>query len=292
MTSHIPQIRSVLFTALFFNFVAAVLKTAWGYQTHAVSMEADGLHSFFDATSSIVALIAIWVAGRPPDATHPYGHGKYEALASLCISILLFLACFQVTKESLTRFKQDAVLEVSLVSFVVMLATMGINWAVSRLEMKAGAQYRSGLLLADGRHTESDMLVSLSVIVSLVAGKIGYPMIDPIVGVLIAGVIGKVGVNVLLESSRVLTDSSRIDAAAIEAIVLGIDGVRACHKIRTRGNIGEVYVDLHIHVPPDMTMELAHALAHRAEGAVMQKFTEVVEVVVHLEPDISDLEND
>jgi cation diffusion facilitator family transporter len=292
MTSHFPHVRKVLFAALFLNLAAAILKTVWGHKTQSVSMEADGLHSFFDAMSSLVALIGIWVAGRPPDANHPYGHSKYEALASLCISVLLFLAGFQVMQESLMRFRQDSFPEVTPVSFVVMLATMGINWGVSRWEMKVGAEHKSGVLLADGRHTQSDMLASLSVLVSLTAGKAGYPMIDPIIGVLIAGIIGKVGANILVESTRVLTDSSRIDPAEIETIVMGVEGVRACHKIRTRGNMGQVYVDLHIHVPPEMTMESAHTLAHRAEAAVMQTFTEVAEVVVHLEPDISGLEND
>ncbi len=292
MTPRVSQVRKVLLAALFLNLAAAILKTVWGHKTQSVSMEADGLHSFFDATSSLVALIGIWVAGRPPDANHPYGHSKYEALASLCISVFLFLAGFQVMRESLMRFRQETFPEVTPVSFIVMLATMGINWGVSRWEMKAGTEHKSEVLLADGRHTQSDMLASLSVLVSLTAGKAGYPMVDPIVGVLIAGLIGKVGVTILVESSRVLTDSSRIDPAEIETIVMGIEGVRACHKVRTRGNMGQVYVDLHIHVPPEMTMELAHALAHQAEAAVMQKFTEVAEVVVHLEPDISGLEND
>ncbi len=286
------QVRKILLVVFLLNIATATLKTLWGNATRSLSMQADGIHSFLDAASSLVALIGVWIASRPPDDTHPYGRGKYETFASFCISVFLFFGCFHIVRDSLFRLQDGIAPEVTPGSFGVMLATMALNWGISHWEKAQGAHHKSEVLIADGLHTQSDLLASGSVLVSLVAGRAGYPIVDPIVGLVIAVIIGKVGGQILMESSRTLTDASRIQPAAIAEIVMKIEGARACHKIRTRGNMGQVYVDLHLHVPPEMTMEAAHVVAHQSEAAIMRKFTEVAEVVVHLEPDIPGLEND
>ena len=292
MTSHGPQIKRILLTVFFCNLTTASLKTIGGGMAQSISMQADGMHDFLDAASSLVAFIALFLATRPPDDSHPYGRGKYETFASFCISVFLFLGGFHILKESFIRFQSGVTPHVTPMSFIIMLVGMVVNFAVSRWEIDTGRRYRSEVLVADGRHTQSDLWSAMSVIVSLAAGKAGYPVIDPIVGLVIAVIIGRAGASILMESSRVLTDASRIPPREIESVVMAVDGVRACHKVRTRGNFGQVYVDLHIHVPPEMTMEAAHLLVHRIEATLIQTFPEITEVVVHTEPDLPNLEND
>ncbi|HEY5599707.1 MAG TPA: cation diffusion facilitator family transporter [Candidatus Manganitrophaceae bacterium] len=286
------EVRRTLIIVLFLNLLVAVLKTAWGYWTNAISMQADGFHSFLDAAASGVGLIGVWVASHPPDDTHPYGHRKFETFASFLISVFLFLGCFEILKNSYHRFRDAAIPEVTSVSFAIMLATIAVNFTVSRWEKRKGESLKSEVLIADSYHTKSDIYASLSVMVSLAFGRAGYPLIDPLVGVVIAFIVGKIGAQILMESSKVLTDYSRIHPREIRGLVMDIDGVEECHAVRTRGSQNHIYVDLHIHVHPHMRLEHAHALSHRVESEIMKKFSEVVEVVVHLEPHIPELEND
>ncbi len=286
------KIRNVLFSALLFNLLAAIVKTVWGYATQTISMQADGFHSFLDAASSGVGLVGVWVASRPADESHPYGHRKFETFASFSISVFLFFGCFEILKNSFGRFQSGLVPNITKTSFIIMLITMGMNMILSRWEREKGTLLKSEVLLADAFHTKSDIFASLSVIVSLAAGRAGYPMIDPIAGLVIAAIIGKVGWEILMESSKVLTDYSRIHPNEIRDLVMKISGVEECHAVRTRGSMNHVYVDLHIHVAPEMPLEKAHILSHKVEAEIMRRFPDVLEVVVHLEPHIPELEND
>ncbi len=290
--THTDQVKKVLIVTLGLNLLTALAKSVWGYSTHSISMQADGFHSFLDASSNVVGLIGVWIASRPPDETHPYGHRKFETVASFCISVFLFLGCFEILKSSYIRFQDRVTPEVTPISFIVMLLTIFINMAVSRWEKKQGDLLKSEVLIADSFHTKSDVFASLSVIVSLGAGWAGYPILDPLIAVMIAFIIGKVGMQILMESSKVLTDYSRIHPQEIHTLVMQIDGVEECHAVRTRGSMNHVYVDLHIHVHAHMHLEKAHVLAHRVEAEIMKKFSDVIEVVVHLEPHLPQLEND
>ncbi len=248
-------------------------------------MIADGYHSLFDGTSNIVGLVGIWLAYNPPDKNHPYGHKKYETFASLGISILLFLACYQVLRDAYLRFKDSVVPEVTVYSFIIMGVTMGINFYVMMLERKRGRDLRSEILLADSLHTRSDIFASVSVLISLGAVSIGAPIIDPVAAFIIAIFIGKTGYGILLDAAKVLSDYSRISPMLIRDVALRVRGVQDAHDIRTRGTTTDVYVDLRLHVPPEMKIEEAHHLAHKVEDKIKEEFSEVSEVVVHIEPE-------
>src|SRR3569832_2047067 len=290
--SNLSQVNKILLIVLVFNLLAATVKAWWGYWTHSISMQADGFHSFLDAASNVVGLIGVWVASHPPDDTHPYGHRKFETFGSFCISVFLFFGCFEILKTSYDRFQSAAVPEITAASFIIMLGTVIVNLVLSRWEKQQGTQLKSEVLIADSFHTRSDVFASISVIASLAGSWAGYSFIDPLVGVIIAVIIGKVGGQILMESSKVLTDYSRIHPGEIHELVMKIHGIEECHAVRTRGSMSHIYVDLHIHVAPQMPLDKAHILAHKVEAEIMNKFSDVLEVVVHLEPHIPQLEND
>ena len=122
-------------------------------------------------------------------------------------------------------------------------------------------------------------------LVGLAAVWAGYPILDPIAGVVIAGFIGHTGVLVLREASRSLADKARIDPAAIREIALTVKGVDCCNDIRTRGLARHIFMDFTIHVDPAMTTARAHTVAHEVEETVKREFPDVVEVVVHVAPE-------
>jgi cation diffusion facilitator family transporter len=279
------EIRRVLWLVLVLNLLVAGAKLLYGHLTNSLSMSADGFHSLFDGTSNIIALVGSWFASRPPDESHPYGHRKYETFASFGISVLLFFTCYHVLKDSFHRLALQDAPEVTLLSFGIMLITMGVNFGVMRWERKRGSALKSEVLISDSLHTKSDLYTSASVVISLLAVLLGFPVLDAVSAVFIAGFIGKTGMEILREVSSVLSDSSRIDPRLIREIAMRIPGVRDCHEIRTRGSMNHVYVDFHISVEPGMTTDAAHDLVHHVEDLIKKEAAEVVEVVIHVEPD-------
>ena len=279
------ETRRILWVILGLNWAVAVAKLIYGWMTGSVSMQADGIHSSFDGMSNVIGLIGLWVAAHPPDAGHPYGHKKYETFAAAAIGLLLFGTCLYILRNSYLHWREGVVPEVTAVSFVIMFGTMAVNWGVMTWERRRGEVLQSEILVADSLHTASDILSSFSVLIGLAAVAAGYPILDPIAGVVIAGFIGHTGVLVLKEASQSLADRARIDVEAIRRVALTVEGVRCCDNIRTRGMARHVFMDLCIHVDPAMAIARAHTVAHHVEDRLKQAFPGVAEVVVHMEPE-------
>lgn len=283
---HYRRIKRILLAVLALNWLVALAKIAYGLSSRCSSMAADGMHSLSDGTSNILGLIGITLASRPTDADHPYGHKKYETLFSLGIAGLLVVISFNLVKESIERFLNPLVPRVDALSFLVMLATLALNILVMRYEYKKGVELKSDFLVSDSLHTRSDIFTSLSVIVALVVIKLGYPVLDPIVAFIIALFIAKAAFGIMKRSSEVLCDQiAGVDTQKIADIVLGIKGVRACHKIRTRGRPDDVHIDLHVQVNPDMHVDNAHKISYSIEEEIRNKIPGVTDVVVHMEPE-------
>jgi cation diffusion facilitator family transporter len=278
------QIRRVLIYTLVLNWGVAAAKLIYGWLISSVSMKADGFHSFSDGSSNLVCLLGIWVASRPIDQNHPYGHKKYETLTSVAISALLFFVCFNVIREGIARFIDPVIPEVNLNAFLVMIVTMAVNIFVMVYENKKGKELKSDVLISDALHTRADILTSASVIITLMAIRLGYPMVDPIASLVIALFIGYAAVQILRESARVLSDAAAIPIQEIEKVVLAIKGVKECHRIRSRGRADDIHIDLHILVDREMDVHRAHHLSYAIENKIKRDFRGVTDVVVHMEP--------
>ncbi len=284
-TARMKDVRFVLWAVLVLNLLVAGAKLLYGAMTGSLSMQADGFHSLFDGVSNVVGLIGLWFASFPPDADHPYGHKKYETLAAAGIGAMLVGTCLYLLWNSYAHWLEAVYPSVTATSFAVMVGTMIVNFGVMRWERRRGEQLRSEILVADSRHTGSDILTSSSVLAGLAAVQMGYPLMDPIIAVAIAGVIAYTGVQVLWETSRSLTDMARLDPEAVRRAVLANKDVLDCHEIRTRGLPDHIFVDLSVHVRSTMSLTDAHAVAHQVEDALKQQFEGVAEVIVHVEPD-------
>lgn len=282
---HYSRIRGVLIWVLVLNWLVAGAKIFFGLLSRCASMTADGFHSLSDGASNIIGLIGIRFAAQPKDSDHPYGHRKYETFFSLGIAALLFLVAFNLLKEGISRIYHPVLPQIDLKSFLVMLITLAVNVWVMNYEYKKGDLLQSDILISDSRHTKADIFTSISVIITLIAIKIGYPILDPLATMLIALFIARAGIEIIKESSRVLCDTAAIvDTKKIVNIVLSIKGVKTCHKIRTRGRPDDIYVDLHVQVSPDMHIDTAHQISYIIEGEIKKALPQVTDVVVHMEP--------
>lgn len=282
---HTQAVRRVLVSTLALNLIVAIAKVLWGYLTNSVGMISDGFHSLFDGISNVIGLVGIWVAAHPPDDRHPYGHKKYETFFTISIAFAIFVTCFQILKRAWGALFEAPKVEAGQVSFIVMAFTISVNMFVMLYEGRKGRELKSEFLIADALHTKSDILASLAVVGGLFFTRMGYPLADTIAGLVIAFFIGRIGYEIMKSASDVMTDTICINTDAIEAVVNTIEGVRGCHQIRTRGTLSHIYLDLHVLVDPNISVDFSHDIADAVEKRLKAEFAGLVDVVVHIEPD-------
>ena len=286
VSARMRSIRRVLWAILFLNLAVAAAKYFYGLASGSASMQADGIHSVFDSAGNVVGLVGIALAARPADEGHPYGHAKFETYASLVIGVLLLLAAFEVGSSAARKLVTGTyTAAVTPVSFAVMVGTLCVNVGVTLYERRAARRLRSEILAADAGHTFSDALVSVGVIVGLALVACGFPAADPVMALVVTVAILATAFDVFRHALATLSDKARVPEADLRAVAMGVSGVQDAHRIRTRGTEGEVYADLHVLVAPDMTVGEAHRLADAVEEAVQRRFPNVIEVLVHIEPD-------
>jgi len=280
-------IRTLSFI-LVLNLVVALLKGIFGILAGSISMVADAFHSLSDTLSNVVGILSIFLAKKPADPEHPYGHGRYETLGTLLIGGLIALTSLWIMYEGYQRLITSSVPSITGITTGVLCVTIIINVLVFRYEERVGRELGSAILIADAAHTKSDVFVSLSVLAGFGAVKLGFPQIDPLIAVGIGVLIGKIGLGIIKDSALVLTDASVSGCEdEVKKIVMGISGVRDCHNLRCRGKPGEIYGDIHVSVDPDMTAADAHHIAHEVNEEVIAQVRGMKEIVVHLEPDYS-----
>lgn len=282
--TRLNKVRKVLLYTLLLNVAVAAAKIIYGHAIGSISMLSDGIHSSADGTSNIIGLLGIWIASQPPDESHPYGHRKFETLATIGIAILIFGAGTEILRKSWDRLQHPSSIEVTYVSFAVMAITLMVNIGVMLYEAKKGRELKSDFLIADSMHTKTDIFISISVVISLVAARIGYPVIDVIAALVITAFIVRMGYTILKSAASVLTDESRLNPEEIKKVANTVQGVEECHEIRTRGNQDNICIDLHCLVDPEISIREGHHVAHAVEAEIRKKFPSVVDVVVHIEP--------
>jgi cation diffusion facilitator family transporter len=279
------DVSRILTRVLYANLGVAVAKIALGYATGAVSIISDGFHSLTDSASNVVALVGISVARRPPDRNHPYGHRKYETMASLGILVFLIIVMVEVLRTAVGRLLGGSTPpRVVPKGIALMAVTLVVNLCVVSYEQRAARRLRSEVLLADSKHTRSDVLTSCAVLGGLVGVWLGYPILDPMVALLVAGFIGRAGWSIAQDASRILSDEIVIAEDDVREVVQSVRHVIGCEKIRTRGSADHAFLDLHLWLDGMMSLQDAHATSHVVKDKLMARFPELADVVIHIEP--------
>jgi cation diffusion facilitator family transporter len=279
-------IRRVLWGTLLLNLVVAVAKILYGQLNSALAIRADGFHSLTDATNNVVGLAGIYLASQPADKEHPYGHEKFELLASGLVGISLLAMAYNVLLSAIQRWgsANPELPHIDAVGFVVLGATLAVNILIAEFEKRAGERLDSPFLLSDALHTRSDVLVTVGVILTMALVQAGYPFLDIVSALAIAGFIAWAGIDVLRTNLKYLADAAVLDTSVIERIVLTVPGIASTHKIRTRGTPGAVHVDLHIQIARHLDVVQAHRVTHWVIEAIKRDIPGVTDVLVHTEP--------
>ena len=279
------KVMKVLWIILFANLGVALFKIVIGSIIKSTSMTADGFHSLADGSSNVVGLIGIYFASKPVDKEHQYGHGKFETIAGLFISTMLFFIGGKIIADAIIRFINPVTPHVTIEGIISLLATLAINVIVCIYEYSQGKKLNSYILMSDSMHTRSDIYVSIGVIVTLVCVRLGLPpVIDPIASLVVSIFIFHASYEIFKSTSDVLVDRAVIDNERIREIVMTFKKVKGVHKIRNRGSEDDIYIDMHILTEPDMSVEESHNLIHSIEKKMQEEINDNIQIIVHIEP--------
>ncbi|MFS8884828.1 cation diffusion facilitator family transporter [Synechococcus sp. H70.2] len=279
------QVQRVLYVTLGLNLLVFLVKLGLGLATGSLSLVADALHSFTDSGSNILALLAARFSSPEPDEEHPYGHSKFEAIGALGIAAFLGMASFEILSAAVGRFfKPQPPLQVDGLTLTLMVGVLGINLFVAFYERSWGKALSSSLLLADARHTLSDVWVTLTVLLGLAGIHYwGIPWLDQLLAVPVGLLVFWSGWEVLRENVPFLTDRVAIPPKTLRELVLSLPGVLDCHDITSRGIPGQmIFIEMHMVVEP-LDVESAHRITEAVEQLLQERYGPV-RVTIHLEP--------
>lgn len=279
------KVKNTLMAILIVNLLVAFLKIIIGNYIGSYSVSADGLHSLSDSASNIIGIIGVMISSKPCDKEHPYGHKKFEVLSSLFIGIMLLFIAGKIIIESILQINTSQSLNLTVESFIVLVITLVINVIVSRYEYKAGKKLNSYILISDSLHTKSDIFISIGVLITLVLIKSGAPIIiDKIVSFAVASFILYAAFKIFKFTIDILVDRAMIEEKELKEAVSDFEEIKEIHNIRSRGSESDIYVDMHIMVEPNMTVEASHKLEHNIERQIQDKINQNIQVIIHMEP--------
>lgn len=285
MNSNFKKVKYVLWIILFANLVVAILKLFIGSIIESTSLTADGFHSLTDGSSNIVGLIGIYLASKPIDAEHPYGHKKSEMLAGLFISGMLFILGGKIILNAVMKLFRPTIPMLTFESIVILIITICINIFVCVIEFNKGKKYNSQILISDSMHTRSDIYISIGVLITLICIKLGLPpIIDPIASFIVSGFILHAAYEIFKDNSSILLDKAAVDSEKLKNIAMSFEQVKDIHNIRSRGSIHELYIDMHIMTEPDLSVEKSHELTHNIEDRIRESINANAQLIAHIEP--------
>lgn len=261
-----------------------IAKLAAGLSSGSLSLLSEAAHSGLDAAATGLAYFAVRIASRPPDAEHPYGHGKAENIFALLETTGLFLLSVFLANEAIARLRAGTEVEATWYGFAVIALSIVVDFSRARVLTRAGKRYRSPALQADALHFTADLLTSAIVLAGLVLVALGLTEADAFGGLAVAGFVAFSSIRLGRRSVDVLMD--RAPVGAIERLAEAakqVEGVAEVRRVRMRYVGGEPQTDIVVAISRTVPLERARDVTSRVEE-VVRRLEPGADVVVQLEP--------
>jgi cation diffusion facilitator family transporter len=270
------------------NLVLAAVKITAGVLGHSYALIADGLESSLDIVSSMVIWGGLMFAARPPDASHPYGHGKAEPLAAVAVSVFVVLAALDLAIESIREIVTPHHLPAPF-TLGVLVAVVVVKELLFRSVLKTADHTGSSAVKTDAWHHRADAITSAAAFIGISIALIGGPGYEPAddwAALFACALIGYNGWRLFLPALNEALDVAPPPAieAAVRELAAQVPGVIRIDKCRVRKMGLDLYVDIHVQVDGDITVRAGHEIAHRVKDAVRAANPAVVDLLVHTEP--------
>ncbi|MDD5275621.1 MAG: cation diffusion facilitator family transporter [Methylovulum sp.] len=270
------------------NILQTAIKITFGILGQSAALIADGIHSLSDLLSDLLVIIAVRLGSRAADRDHPYGHRRFETIATVILGGSLIGISAAIIWHVLERVNTPGSLPVPDPNTLAIAAiSILLNEWLYHYTKRIAKRTRSKLLLANAWHQRSDALSSLVVLCGIAGVLLGYPFADALAAAVVALMVAKMGVGLVLDSIRELVDTSLPPAlvADIRTVIMAIDGVEGIHLLRTRQMGEDAYIDAHIVVDSRITVSEGHCIGDAVKDELISRFDDVIDVLVHVDPE-------
>ncbi len=280
--------RRITLLSVVVNTVLGVAKIVVGWIVGSAALIADGIHSFSDLVTDGFVLAASHYGHQGPDHDHHYGHGRIETLATLFLGSVLIFVAGGIVWSSLDRLLANAAIPppglwAILLTVLALLAKEWLFHVTRRVARRIGSK----MLEAHAWHHRSDVLSTGVVTVALIGSQFGATWIDTLAAVIVGLMVGKVGWDLLWESGRELVDTALPLATQEEMrrVAMSVPGVEGIHDLRTRQSAGHTMLDLHVVVPPRISVSEGHEIGNEVSRRLRNAFPALTDLTFHVDPE-------
>lgn len=292
--NNLAIIRHVTMVGFWINFVLVILKLFFGYWGHSDALVADGYHSVSDFITDFIVLFCAGIAYKKADNEHPYGHGKYETVASVLIGIILFLVALFIGFEGVMTiihyFNGISIPRPDFWTIIIAFVSIGAKEFCYQYTIKAGRKIDSSSVIANAWHHRSDAFSSIATLIGVsVSYFLGehWRIMDPLASIVIAIFIAYSAYSIARPSVRELLEVS-LPPEQIERVfntIYSVPGVLSMHNLRARRNGYAYVVDMNIHVNPNITVTEAHKICDEIERRLKNLLGSHSIIYIHIEPE-------
>lgn len=270
------------------NLALASAQLVGGVISHSQALIADGAHTLSDLSSDFLVLFAARKANAAADERHPYGHGRIETLATVGVGLVLAAVALGIVLDAVGRITTpERLLEPTPLALILAAAAIVSKELLYHYTMRAARRVRSNLLQANAWHHRSDVVSSIVVLVGVGAALAGLQFMDAVAAVLVALLIGRMGLKMIWDSAFELIDTGvepeeqqrMLDAAR------GTEGVRGAHELRTRRMAGTLLADIHVLVAPRISVSEGHRISEAVCRALREVNDDLGDILVHIDPE-------
>ena len=269
------------------NSLLFVLKLILGLFINSIALIADAFHTLSDSGTSAVVILGFKISKKPPDKEHPFGHGRVEYIATLIVAILLVIIGFGFIQQSIERIfnlEELANQEFVLIIGIIIIISAVVKELLAQFSFSIGKKIQSDVLVADAWHHRSDAIASIAVGLGIIGSIYGYPLLDPIFGIVVSIIIVYVAYDLIKKSSNLLIGNvpDQKLVSQIREIIKSIDDVKGIDEISIHDYGASKIVSLQIKVENDLSLDQAHEIADVIENKIEKKLN--FSTVIHLEP--------
>jgi cation diffusion facilitator family transporter len=281
-------INRVTIWGVLVNIMLASTKLVGGVIGQSQALIADGLHSASDLASDGMVLLAAKHAGEDADEDHPYGHERFETIATVALGALLAIVGLGIAYDAITALVSDEVISPPH-PFTLWIAAISIlsNEVLYHYTKYVGNNIRSKLLIANAWHHRSDAVSSIVVFIGSAGTQMDMPKLDAYAAIVVALMIIKIGVELGYHSMQELVDKG-LEPETVQKVrdkILEHEDVRHLHMLRSRTMGHKALVDVHIEVAPKLSVSEGHHISETVEKSLMENFEEINDVTVHIDPE-------
>ncbi len=286
------SINKITLLGAIINALLALLKIVAGWFFGSLSLLADGIHSFSDLITDALVIVGAWLGAKPPDENHPYGHAKFETFATTTIALILISVGLGIGWEAIHSIISHKRSYPSSAILIFASLSIGLKEFLYQATKKVARRISSPILMANAWHHRSDAISSVAVLFGGIGSLWGFGYADHIAGVIVATFIIKVGIDITTENLNQLADAAIEESLLqnIKEIIEGQSGIEGWHRLRTRQAGRQIFMDVHILVDPETTIQEAHAISTQLEEALHRQIANPMNIIIHVEPNLPEMQ--